>query len=321
MADPKQNSKPKPKKKGQEERDVDEVFEAPVITREPTSRQVTLGGKLSLRINATGKPLPSYQWYLNGRKVSGANTDRLIVNKTRRDNGGAYTCEVKNYAGKVMSRAAMVSFLVERVPEIVVEPSVASIPIGKPFKFRVALPEKEALKKFKLQWTFNGKRINGATGLELQFVQVKKKYEGEYKVVILVAGDIHASNCVKLLALPAEGVAEIQPALTREKTAFIAAPPKASFFFDPLEEDSEGEGDASDPSLQQWQDELKAQTQEEPAHLESEEQLADVLDFSLSELPTAEGEAAAPSPNLARKKEFLERLLQRWAKPSARRAA
>ncbi len=242
MADQKQNSNPKKPNSAQ----VDEVFQAPVITREPSSRQVSLGGKLALRINATGKPLPSFQWYLNGRKISGANSDRMIVNKTRRDNGGAYTCEVKNYAGSVMSRAAMVSFFVERIPEIVVEPSLASIPAGKPFKFRIATPDSDALKRFKLQWTFNGKRINGATGMELQFTQVKKKYEGEYKVVILVAGDIVASNCVRLLSLPAEAVAEVQPALTQEKTAFIAAPPKEAFFFDPTsEEDEEEENEPS----------------------------------------------------------------------------
>lgn len=315
MADPNQNSKngskPGQKKKANEAKVVDEVFEAPVIIREPTSRQVTLGGKLTLRIIATGKPLPSFQWFCNGRKISGANSDRYNVNKTRREHGGAYTCEVKNYAGKVMSRAAMISFLAERVPDIVIEPSVASIPTGKPFKFRVASPGLEALKRFKLQWTFNGKRINGATGMELQFIQIKKKYEGEYKVVILVAGDIHASNCAKLVALPAEGVADIQPALTKEKTAFIIAPPKASFFFDPLEEE-EGSGPvASDPALLKWQQALKAETGEDarPEPMLSEKGP-----------PAAppELERAITDLSLVRKKALLERIIAQW--PTRRKA-
>jgi len=314
VADPNQNnqngSKPGQKKKANEAKVVDEVFEAPVIVREPTSRQVTLGGKLTLRINATGRPLPSFQWFCNGRKISGANSDRYNVNRTRREHGGAYTCEVKNYAGKVMSRAAMISFLTERVPDIVIEPSIASIPIGKPFKFRVASPGLDVLKRLKLQWTFNGKRINGATGMELQFIQIKKKYEGEYKVVILVAGDIHASNCAKLVALPAEGVADIQPALTKEKTAFIVAPPKEAFFFDPLEEEESPNPAASDPALLRWQQALKAETGED-ARLEP------MLAEKGPPVAPPELERAITDISLIRKKALLQRLIAKW--PARRR--
>jgi len=129
-----QNPIPK-KKAGQPEKD--DIFEAPTLTREPTAKQVSLGGSLTIRVTATGRPMPSYQWYLNGKKISGATSDRYRVNKTRREHGGNYTCEVKNYVGRVMSRPAMISFLVEKVPPLVIEPAMAEIPAGQPFTFRV----------------------------------------------------------------------------------------------------------------------------------------------------------------------------------------
>lgn len=262
-------SNPGKKKRGEPK--SDDIFQAPVIVREPVSRQVALGARLTLRVTATGKPLPSFQWFLNGKKISGANSDRLMVNKTRRDSLGAYTCEAKNFVGKTMSRAAMVSFLAETIPNIIVEPAVASVPTGKPFRFRIAEPGPDKLKKLSFQWTFNGKRINGARGPELQFTEVKKKYEGEYKVLLFVGGELRASNTVKLVVLAAEAQGmempsridirrpdpaelaaaesemESAPELT-PATAVPAATAAEDLFFNPEDEDEgEGEGERESP--------------------------------------------------------------------------
>ncbi|RYZ94644.1 MAG: hypothetical protein EOP11_26080, partial [Proteobacteria bacterium] len=223
---------PKAKKKTQEEKE--DIFEPPVLKREPTAKQVSLGGKLALRVTATGRPMPNYQWYLNGKKISGATSDRYMVNKTRREHAGNYTCEVKNYVGRVVSRAAMVSFLVERVPNLVIEPALAEIPAGQPFKFQITGVPADRLKKLNLQWTFNGKRINGAKGGELEFTEVKKKYEGEYKVLLFIGGEMRASAKVVLKVAASTSAA-------RQISAAEAPRPKApvadDFFFNPDEDE------------------------------------------------------------------------------------
>lgn len=265
-------------KKKKKEADPDEIFLPPQITREPMSRQVVLGGKLTLRVTASGRPLPSFQWYLNGKKVSGANSDRLVVNKTRRDNAGAYTCEAKNFMGSAMSRAAMVSFLAKRVPELVVKAQSGEAEIGKPFKIWVESPKKEILQTFNFQWMFNGRRIQGAKSHVLEFTEFKKKYEGEYKLII-VAGDIHASNVVSIKA-GQSSLAEQEPAMEAVQKPVKNSVPQqnGAFFFDPLlEEDSA------------------------PSGQELEQQPLDLV--------THEAEAA---PQEDKRKLFLEKLLRKF---------
>ena len=211
----------------------DEIFEAPVLQREPSAKQVTLGGRLTLRVTATGRPLPAYQWFLNGKKISGATMDRYMVNKVRREHMGNYHCEVKNYMGKVVSRPAMVSVIIERIPPIVIEPGAASIPLGKPFKFQITSVPPERLKKLNIQWTFNGKRINGAKGPELEFLEVKKKYEGDYKVILTVGGELRSSNKVTLKVAGAEGKAEEIPV---GDLSPASNPLDDDFFFNPEDE-------------------------------------------------------------------------------------
>lgn len=227
----------KPKSQNQS---ADEVFQPPKILREPQSRQVPLSGKISLRVTATGKPLPDYQWYHNGKKIAGATSDQLVLQHLRRDQGGAYTCEAKNFVGKVMSRAAMVSFLPEQLPELIVEPAEAKIPEGRSFSFRIVSPDANKLKDYRLQWVFNGKKIRGAVGTKLEFLQVKKKYSGEYKVRIVLDDKILTSNCVKLTAVPNESREEVKSALD-ELTREVLVKKPEPLFFDPNEPDPEDE--------------------------------------------------------------------------------
>lgn len=241
------NSAPKkpatPAKKARKEVDGDEIFKAPTILREPMSKQVRLGGKILIRVTATGLPLPSYQWYFNGIKIAGATSDRYMVNKCRRQHAGAYTCEVKNFVGKLMSRAAMISFFTEKtVPDVEVNPKAATVQAGKAFRFEITAPEAEALAKFKFMWVFNGKRINGATNKLLEFLEVKKKYEGEYKVIVIAGSEIRSSNIVKLKVVekdvPPPEEKEEEKACQAETPEEAPAPPE-DFFFDP-EEDGDG---------------------------------------------------------------------------------
>ena len=301
MADQNQNPPKAKKKAGREERD--DVFEPPVLTREPSAKQVSLGGRLSLRVTATGKPMPSYQWYLNGKKISGATSDRYMVNKTRREHGGNYSCEVKNYVGRVMSRAAMISFIAERIPTLIIEPALAEIPAGKPFRFTVTGAPPEKLKKLKLQWTFNGKRINGATGPELEFTEVKKKYEGEYKILLFIAGEMRASNKVTLKIVASEKEERVLTA----KEAIAAVPvnkpaPADDFFFNP--EDEEG-GTGEIPAAPIFSLGLADLPAAEPAAPAASESIFEpAIVFSLGD--------PAPARKREKKKQKLEAMLRYW---------
>lgn len=306
------DQKPNAKKKIGEEKD--DIFVAPTLTREPTAKQVSLGGKLAIRVTATGRPMPSYQWYLNGKKISGATSDRYMVNKTRREHGGQYTCEVKNYVGRVMSRPAMISFLVERVPTLVIEPALAEIPAGKPFRFVVTGAPEDRLKKLNLQWTFNGKRINGAKGPELEFTEVKKKYEGEYKLLLFIGGEMRASNKVTLKVIAAESEARLLS--SSEAIAVIPAAKPAvmdDFFFNP--EDDADESPAA-PSFSLGLADLPEDSPAKEAAPLPEFSFTPEPEAAPAEEPSPFGDLLAmPSPaknrKLAKKKK-LEAMLRYW---------
>lgn len=199
------------KKKISDEYKEDDIFQAPVIEREPSSRQCKLGSNVVLRITASGKPLPSYQWFHNGKKIAGANTDRLTLSKVRRAAAGAYHCEAKNHVGKAVSRQCMLSFYLSKIPKLAVEPKAVKVEEGKPITLKVATKNPAEFKEFKVFWVFNGMRIKGAHGLELQIAAGKKKYEGEYKAMISVGSGVETSNVVKVTVVPATGVADPAP--------------------------------------------------------------------------------------------------------------
>jgi hypothetical protein len=199
------------KKKISDEYQEEDIFQAPVIEREPSSRQCKLGSNVVLRITASGKPLPSYQWFHNGKKITGANTDRLTLSKVRRAAAGAYHCEAKNHVGKAVSRQCMLSFYLSKIPKLVVEPKAMKVEEGKPITLKVHTQNPAEFKEFKVFWVFNGMRIKGAHGLELQIAAGKKKYEGEYKAMISVGSGVETSNVVKVTVVPATGLPEAAP--------------------------------------------------------------------------------------------------------------
>jgi len=198
---------PVKKKKISDEFQEEDIFQPPEIVREPSSRQAKLGSNVVLRITANGKPLPSYQWFHNGKKISGANSDRLTLSKVRRAHAGAYHCEAKNHAGKVASRACMLSFFTQKMPKLVLEHRELNIEEGKPITLKLVSQDPEAFKDFKVFWVFNGMRIKGAMGPELSISAGKKKYEGEYKAMIAVGSGLETSNPCKVTIVPAKKAA------------------------------------------------------------------------------------------------------------------
>jgi hypothetical protein len=207
-----QKNKKPVKKKVKDTFEEESIFQPPTIVREPQSRQAKLGSRVVLRVEASGKPLPSYQWFHNGKKISGANSDRLTLVKVRRPAIGAYHCEAKNFVGKAVSRAAMLSFFTARIPKLVIGPELSKLHEGKPFTLSVTSPSAADLKDFKVYWMFNGMRIKGANGLTLNISGTKKKYEGEYKAMIATGSGIETSNVAKLIVRAPKPVAAAEAA-------------------------------------------------------------------------------------------------------------
>ena len=76
---------------------------APVIAAQSPSQSVTVGQPLTLSVNATGVPVPIYQWYRNGFPLSGSTSATLAFTSTSASSAGTYTVTVSNGLGSVTS--------------------------------------------------------------------------------------------------------------------------------------------------------------------------------------------------------------------------
>jgi hypothetical protein len=79
---------------------------APVITTQPSSENVCTNSATTLTVVA--KYASSYQWYLNGKAISGATSSSYFIPSAIAMDAGSYTVTVTNLAGSVTSNAATV---------------------------------------------------------------------------------------------------------------------------------------------------------------------------------------------------------------------
>lgn len=90
---------------------------APVITTQPASQRVTVGGGVELVATAAGAPLPALQWRKDGVAISGATNAILALPAASAADAGSYTIVATNTAGSATSNAATLTVSAE-VPRL-----------------------------------------------------------------------------------------------------------------------------------------------------------------------------------------------------------
>jgi len=78
----------------------------PVITEQPVSQTVTVGGTAGFRVTAAGFAPISYQWKFNGQDLRGATNAALTLAGVQSRQAGAYSVRVANPYGLVLSSNA-----------------------------------------------------------------------------------------------------------------------------------------------------------------------------------------------------------------------
>ena len=78
----------------------------PVITTNPASASVLIGGSVTFSAGIYGTAPFTYQWALNGTNVVGGTNLMLALTNVTFANAGSYTLSVTNAAGSVTSRSA-----------------------------------------------------------------------------------------------------------------------------------------------------------------------------------------------------------------------
>jgi cyclophilin family peptidyl-prolyl cis-trans isomerase len=85
---------------------VSDPSSAPRIDIQPLGARVAEGGTLALYTSVSASPSATFQWYQNGEKIPGANSEVLIIENFTSKNAGQYQLIAVNRQGSATSQKA-----------------------------------------------------------------------------------------------------------------------------------------------------------------------------------------------------------------------
>ena len=85
------------------------VVDPPSITTQPLSQAITTGGTLTLNVDATGRPNPTYQWQFDGVPIPGATRSTYILSNVGTTQAGTYSVVVDSGGISTLSGAATIT--------------------------------------------------------------------------------------------------------------------------------------------------------------------------------------------------------------------
>jgi hypothetical protein len=91
---------------------------APEITKEPAGAAFALGDRAILSVDAFGSEPLTFEWRKDGTAIPGATESRLVLNELTPQSAGAYTVEVKNAFGAVLSAPASITVQPDPAPNV-----------------------------------------------------------------------------------------------------------------------------------------------------------------------------------------------------------
>ena len=159
---------------------------APIINTQPQDQKVTIGGTLTLSVDATGLHTLHYQWLY--QDTTSIGTDSSVYTKAgfSTDDRGFYGVSVRNTDGTTLSADATASVQ----PSITVQPVTQAFTIGN----TALLPIGVLGYGPTYQWFKTGSPISGATGNPLDLTPFADTSRGVYKVVVYDDGNDTTSN-------------------------------------------------------------------------------------------------------------------------------
>jgi hypothetical protein len=165
----------------------------PTIGTNPQSQTVAVGATVTFTVKATGSAPLNYQWQLNSKNISGANSDSLKLSSAKLTDAGNYRVIVKNNAGSATSNPA--SLTVESPPHITSPLHNLTVNLGTSVSFSIQATGSS----LKYQWQHNGKGIPGATASSLKLPAVQMSDTGTYNVI--VSNDVGKDSSVGNLSV------------------------------------------------------------------------------------------------------------------------
>lgn len=192
-----------------------EITGAPVITTQPQSTSVVLGGSVTFSVTNTGSSPFSYQWRFKGANLIGATAPTLTLNNVQTNQAGDYSVRIDNSLGFTISTNATLTVLVPAF--ILTQPTNLTVLAGSNVTFAVA---PGGTPPFSYQWRFNNVDLPGATAPTLLVPNAQFANAGSYSVLVANPyGSRVSSNAVLTVNTPP--IITAQPGA---RVASVAAP-------------------------------------------------------------------------------------------------
>ncbi|MDE0867309.1 MAG: immunoglobulin domain-containing protein, partial [Rubripirellula sp.] len=188
------------------------VVAPPVIQTQPIGGSVSVGGGISLSVEAIGSGTVSYQWRQNGVVLDGETQGVLALTSLKLSGEGSYSVEVSNEAGITNSDA--VDVLVLTPLTITQHPQGQSVVAGGLVVLDVVANGSNPVS---YQWYLNGTAVDGATQSSLQISSVNSANQGAYHAVLSNAVSAVTSDSAALVVNIPPGISTQPVGLTVEK--------------------------------------------------------------------------------------------------------
>ena len=173
------------------------VAYAPVIGRQPTSVTVDHGRGFELFVEATGEPMPTFQWMFSGQALAGATNAVYRVESATVADEGTYKVEVRNRLGVALSEPASVT-VTRRLPVVLGLPDSTEVLEGGDMVLSASV---QAIPGATLQWFHEGEVLPGETHASLAVLRMRGMEGGRYSLVATnVAGVTTNSVAVRVKA-------------------------------------------------------------------------------------------------------------------------
>lgn len=208
---------------------------APVFTVQPPAVvSHSVGANVNLTVAASGSPVPTYQWYRGGLKISGANQPTLAFPSLALTDAGVYMARATNTAGSVWSDPITLAVLATKptdsgdgiftpstpeavAPLIQVQPESLMLSAGTDGALSVTVSG-SPLPTY--QWYRDGVALAGATSSTYSWSGVTLDQQGSYWLVATNSAGSVTSSAATLTVL------QLEPALPPSlPVSNIPAPP------------------------------------------------------------------------------------------------
>jgi Immunoglobulin domain/Immunoglobulin I-set domain len=174
---------------------------APVILTQPASQTIAVSATASFSVAASGNAL-RYQWFKNGKKITGATNFLYSIANAQTNASGNYFVNVTNSAGGATSATAVLT--VAPLPVFAAQPASHKATNGLTTKFTVKV--KGPVSAVSFQWLKNGTpladgaSISGSQTSTLTISQLSFNDAGAYAVrVSNRAGSVTSSNALLIV--------------------------------------------------------------------------------------------------------------------------